>query len=80
MYPTPQTLVNDLEQCLCPAHELVCLVTLALTLALALAVAVALALALALTMCVRVSRTTPSRCLLTTTRRQVRGRVRDSRP
>ena len=23
---TPQTLVNDLEQCLCPAHELVCLV------------------------------------------------------
>ena len=22
----PQTLVNDLEQCLCPAHELVCLV------------------------------------------------------
>ena len=24
--PLPQTLVNDLEQCLCPAHELVCLV------------------------------------------------------
>ena len=23
---TPQTLVNDLQQCICPAHELVCLV------------------------------------------------------